>query len=134
MHARTSNRLNRNETEDMAVLSLEFASGAFATSSVTLGSRQEMSRLRFCFDDLVAESGLAPYNPGHDPWTFPNDDPAAAAASPRRSRTSRRCPSASSASSTACTPPSPAAAPLPVTLDRRPPLGRAPDRRLLFRR
>ena len=63
----------------MAVLSLEFANGAFATSSVTLGSRQEMSRLRFCFSDLVAESGLSPYNPGHDPWTFPDDDPAAAA-------------------------------------------------------
>ncbi len=78
VHARTSNRQNRNETEDMAVLSLEFDSGAFATSSVTLGSRQEMSRLRFCFSDLVAESGLAPYNPGHDPWTFPDDDPEAA--------------------------------------------------------
>jgi len=62
----------------MAALSLEFDSGAFATSSVTLGSRQEMSRLRFCFSDLVAESGLAPYNPGHDPWTFPDDDPEAA--------------------------------------------------------
>lgn len=78
VHARTSRRLNRNETEDMAVLSLEFTSGAFATSSVTLGSRQEMSRLRFVFDDLVAESGLSPYGPGHDPWTFPDDDPAAA--------------------------------------------------------
>ena len=77
VHARTSNRLNRNETEDMAVLSLEFASGAYATSSVSLGSRQEMSRLRFVFDDLVAESGLDPYNPGHDPWTFPDDDPDA---------------------------------------------------------
>ncbi len=79
LHARTSNRQNRNETEDMAVLSLAFPSGAFATSSVTLGSRQEMSRLRFCFSDLVAESGLAPYNPGHEPWTFPHDDPAEAA-------------------------------------------------------
>ena len=78
VHARTSRRLNRNETEDMAVLSLAFASGAFATSSVTLGSRQEMSRLRFVFDDLVAESGLSPYNPGHDPWIFPDDDPDAA--------------------------------------------------------
>jgi predicted dehydrogenase len=78
VHARASNRLNRNETEDMAVLSLEFANGAFATSSVTLGSRQETSRLRFCFENLVAESGLSPYNPGHDPWTFPHDDPAAA--------------------------------------------------------
>jgi predicted dehydrogenase len=74
VHARASNRLNGNETEDMAVLSLAFASGAFASSSVTLGSRQEMSRLRFCFDDLVAESGLDPYNPGHDPWIFPHDD------------------------------------------------------------
>ena len=78
VHARTSRRLNRNETEDVGVLSLEFASGAFAASSVTLGSRQEMSRLRFVFDDLVAESGLSPYNPGHDPWSFPDDDPAAA--------------------------------------------------------
>ncbi len=80
VHARTSNRLNLNETEDMAVLSLGFASGAFATSSVTLGSRQETSRLRFCFADLVAESSLAPYNPGHEPWTFPNEDPDAIAA------------------------------------------------------
>ncbi len=78
VHARTSRRLNGNETEDMGVLSLAFASGAFATSSVSLGSRQEMSRLRFVFDDLVAESGLSAYNPGHDPWTFPDDDPAAA--------------------------------------------------------
>jgi predicted dehydrogenase len=78
VHARASNRLNGNETEDMAVLSLGFADGAFATSSVTLGSRQEMSRLRFCFEDLVAESGLSPYNPGHEPWSFPHDDPAAA--------------------------------------------------------
>lgn len=80
VHARSSNRLNGNETEDMGALSLEFESGALAVSSVTLGSRQQTSRLRFCFRDLVAESGLDPYNPGHDPWTFPNDDPEAAAA------------------------------------------------------
>jgi predicted dehydrogenase len=80
VHARSSDRLNGNETEDMGVLSLAFASGAFATSSVTLGSRQQISRLRFCFRDLVAESALDPYNPGHDPWTFPHDDPDAAAA------------------------------------------------------
>jgi predicted dehydrogenase len=77
VHARISNRLNGNETEDMAVLSLAFASGALATSSVTLGSRQETSRLRFVFDELVAESGSSPYAPGHDPWSFPHDDPAA---------------------------------------------------------
>ncbi len=78
VHARASRRLNGNETEDTAVLSLAFDSGAFATSSVTLGSRQQTSRLRFCFRDLVAESCLEPYAPGTDPWTFPHDDPAAA--------------------------------------------------------
>ena len=117
VHARTSNRLNRNETEDMAVLSLAFENGAFATSSVTLGSRQETSRLRFCFDELVAESGLCALQPRPRPLDLPERRPGRRpAASPRRSRTSSRCPSASSASSTACTPPSPAAAPLPVTL------------------
>lgn len=79
VHARTARRLNGNETEDMAVLSLEFESGAFGTSSVTLGSREEMSRLRVCFRNLVGESGRSPYNPGHEPWTFPHDDPEAAA-------------------------------------------------------
>lgn len=80
VHARTSRRVNGNETEDMGILSLEFESGAMASSSVTLGSRQETSRLRFCFDDLVAESGLRPYHPDHDPWTFPHDEPEAAEA------------------------------------------------------
>ena len=75
VQARATNRQNRNETEDTGTLSLEFVSGAYATSSITLGSRQQMSRLRFVFDGLVAESGLSPYNPGHDPWTFPSDDP-----------------------------------------------------------
>ena len=92
VHARASNRLNRNETEDMAVLSLDFASGAFATSSVTLGSRQETSRLRFCFDDLVAESGLSPYNPGHDPGPSRTTTRPPPPASTRPSPTSRRCP------------------------------------------
>lgn len=78
LFARTANRVNGNETEDQAVLSLTFASGAYGVSSVTLGSPQEMSRLRFVFDDLVAESGLSPYTPGAEPWTFPTDDPAAA--------------------------------------------------------
>lgn len=79
VHARTARRINGNETEDMAVLSLAFESGAFGTSSVTLGSREEMSRLRICFRDLVGESGRSPYNPGHEPWTFPHDEPAGAA-------------------------------------------------------
>jgi len=79
VHARTSRRLNENETEDAAVLSLAFESGALGTSSVTLGSREQMSRLRVVFRDLVGESGRHPYNPGHEPWTFPHDDPQEAA-------------------------------------------------------
>ena len=77
----------------MAVLSLDFASGAFATSSVTLGSRQEMSRLRFCFDDLVAESGLVALQPRPRPLDLPRRRPRRRrAASPRRSPTSRPLP------------------------------------------
>jgi len=79
VYARTSRLVNGNQTEDLGVLSLEFQNGAMATSTATLGSRQQTSRLRFCFRDLVAESGLSPYNPGHEPWTFPNDDAATVA-------------------------------------------------------
>lgn len=74
IHAQASNSINGNETEDTGVMSLSFANGAIASSSVTLGARQQTSRLRFCFENLVAESGLHPYNPGHEPWTFPDDD------------------------------------------------------------
>lgn len=79
VHARASNRQNGNQTEDTGALSLRFASGAYATSSVSLGSRQQISRLRFVFDALTAESGLSPYAVGEDPWSFPDDDPATAA-------------------------------------------------------
>jgi predicted dehydrogenase len=43
---------------------------------MTLGSREEMSRLRFVFRDLVAESIREPYRMGRDPWTFHTGDPA----------------------------------------------------------
>ena len=134
VHARTSNRQNRNETEDMAVLSLEFASGAFATSSVTLGSRQEMSRLRFCFSDLVAESGLSPYNPGHDPWTFPDDDPAAAARIAEALADFAPLPERFTGQFHRLHAALTGDAPLPVTLADARRSHRAPDRRLLVRR
>ena len=43
--------------------------GSLATLSVTVGSMNEFSRLRFCFENLTAESSTAPYSPGSDPWT-----------------------------------------------------------------
>jgi predicted dehydrogenase len=76
---RTATRVNAIEVEDCAALSLRMASGALVTSSVTLGAVNDTSRLRFCFQNLTAESGLEPYAPGNDPWTFtPRDETIAA--------------------------------------------------------
>ncbi|MEM9756223.1 MAG: Gfo/Idh/MocA family oxidoreductase [Pseudomonadota bacterium] len=63
-------RVNPIETEDCAALSFRMASGALATSSVTLGAADDTTRLRFCFEGLTAESGRAPYAPAQDTWTF----------------------------------------------------------------
>ena len=63
-------RVNPIEVEDTMALSLRMANGSLATLSMTLGSREEISRLRFCFKRVTAESCLAPYAPGRDPWRF----------------------------------------------------------------
>jgi len=68
--ARTTTRVNPIETEDCAAISLELHDGSLASFSATLGSQTEISRLRFCFENLTAESSLAPYTPCFDPWTF----------------------------------------------------------------
>lgn len=73
--AQASNFVNGYETEDLGVVLMNFSNGAMASSSVTLGSTEQMSRLRFCFAGLTAEGGRDPYNPGHEPWTFSHDDP-----------------------------------------------------------
>ena len=73
--ARLDTRVNPIETDDCAALVLEFASGALATSSVTLGAQEEISHLKFCFEGLTVESGLDPYNPGYEPWRFVAADP-----------------------------------------------------------
>ena len=73
--AQASNVVNGYETEDLGVVLMNFNNGAMASSSVTLGSTEQMSRLRFCFAGLTAEGGRDPYNPGHEPWTFSHDDP-----------------------------------------------------------
>jgi predicted dehydrogenase len=68
--ASIATRVNPIETEDCAAILLEMACGALVTSSVTLGSACDTSRFRFCFQHLTAESGLSPYAPGDEPWTF----------------------------------------------------------------
>lgn len=76
LFAITATKSNAVEVEDCATVSMEMSSGALATVSATLGSSVEISRHRFVFEKLVAESNLRPYSNGDDPWTFTADDVA----------------------------------------------------------
>lgn len=78
--ARATTRVNDIETEDCAGAVLQMSDGSIATLAATLGSHTELSRLRFCFENLTAESALTPYAPGDEPWTWsPRDDATRAA-------------------------------------------------------
>jgi predicted dehydrogenase len=68
-------RVNPIETEDCAAVALEMADGSLCTLAVTTGSSDEISRHRFCFAGLSAESNTAPYRNSHEPWTFVGDSP-----------------------------------------------------------
>jgi len=70
VQASLATRVNPIEVEDCAAILLTMASGALVTSSVTLGSATDRSRLRFCFSDLSAESALDPYAPADGAWTY----------------------------------------------------------------
>lgn len=70
LSAFTATRVNGIETEDCAAISFEMASGALATSSITLGAATDETRIRFCFEGLTAESGSAPYAPATGNWRF----------------------------------------------------------------
>lgn len=70
LSAMTTTRVNDIEVEDCAAISFEMESGAVATSSITLGAANDTTRMRFCFENLTAESGSAPYAPAEDGWTF----------------------------------------------------------------
>jgi predicted dehydrogenase len=67
--------VNPIETEDTVTASLEMADGSLCSLSVTTGSTKELTRHRFCFSDLTAESNLAPYANASDPWQFMGDSP-----------------------------------------------------------
>ncbi|MBV9582838.1 MAG: Gfo/Idh/MocA family oxidoreductase [Chloroflexi bacterium] len=75
LFAYTTTRVNDIEVEDCAAIALEMADGSAASSGVTLGSPDEISRLRFSFRGLVAESNTQPYTSSADPWTFVGDSP-----------------------------------------------------------
>jgi predicted dehydrogenase len=71
----TTTRVNRIEVEDCAAVALEMADGSLASLGVTLGSADEVTRHRFSFSGLVAESNTRPYTNSGDPWTFVGDTP-----------------------------------------------------------
>ena len=68
--ATLATRVNEIEVEDCAAIAFRMASGAVATSSITLGAATDETRLRFVFEHLTAESGTAPYAPADAEWTF----------------------------------------------------------------
>lgn len=73
--ARTTTRVNPIETEDCMTASLEMADGSLASLAVTTGSSEQISRHRFCFQNLTAESNTDAYNNTAAPWTFTADSP-----------------------------------------------------------
>jgi predicted dehydrogenase len=73
--ARSTTLVNSIETEDCVSASLEMSDGSLCSLSVTTGSAREISRHRFCFRDLTAESNTRPYANTTDPWTFVGDTP-----------------------------------------------------------
>jgi predicted dehydrogenase len=73
--AHTATLVNPIETEDCVAASLEMADGSLASLSVTTGSTVQISRHRFCFSNLTAESNTEPYANTSAPWTFTGDSP-----------------------------------------------------------
>lgn len=79
LYAHVTTRVNPIEVEDCAAVALELADSSPATLAATLGSPVEITRHRFCFSNLVAESNTRPYNNSAEPWTFSADTPELAA-------------------------------------------------------
>lgn len=73
--ARAKTLVNPIQTEDCISASLEMSDGSLASISVTTGSSSEISRHRFCFSNLSAESNIQPYSNGTEPWIFTPDTP-----------------------------------------------------------
>lgn len=65
---RVATRVNDIEVEDCASVSLLMQNGAFVSLSCTLGSQQQISRLRLHFENVTFESNHDPYAPGKGPW------------------------------------------------------------------
>ena len=77
LFARTATRVNPIEVEDCVAIAIEMSDGSLGTISVTLGSAAQISRHRFTFRNLSAESNTEPYANSAEPWafSFPEEKP-----------------------------------------------------------
>ncbi len=77
LFGRVTTRVNAIEVEDCISASVEMESGALASFTATLGSVDEISRIRIAFENVTFESDHSPYNPGNAPWKIlPANDTA----------------------------------------------------------
>jgi predicted dehydrogenase len=74
-YGRVATRVNPIEVEDCISASVELESGALGSFTASLGSADEITRIRLAFENLTIESDHAPYNPGAALWTIlPRND------------------------------------------------------------
>jgi predicted dehydrogenase len=77
LFGRVATRVNPIEVEDCVSASVELKSGALGSFTATLGSADEITRIRLAFENVTIESDHSPYNPGAAPWTIlPRNDKA----------------------------------------------------------
>ena len=68
--ARMATLVNPVETEDCFSASLEMADGSLASISLTTGSTDQITRLRFVFANLTVESNTRTYSATAEPWSL----------------------------------------------------------------
>ena len=75
LYGRVATRVNPIEVEDCVSASVELKSGALGSFTATLGSADEITRIRLAFENLTMESDHSPYNPGAALWKIlPRND------------------------------------------------------------
>lgn len=75
LFGRVATRVNDIEVEDCISASVELQSGALGSFTASLGSADEITRIRLAFDNVTFESDHSPYNPGAAPWKIlPRND------------------------------------------------------------
>jgi predicted dehydrogenase len=72
---RVATRVNPIEVEDTISASLLMKSGALASLTATLGSADDMTRIRLAFENVTFESDHAAYNPGEKLWKIQTRNP-----------------------------------------------------------